>query len=151
MPSSLIASWLATGPPGSVWAPPVSVVRSREPERFCTTPALTSTTAASSDSGSRIRTTTRTRSTQKLPSRSVRERTNPRMSATATHRPTAAETKFCTARPAICTVWPSVDSPEYHCQFVLVTNEIAVLNAPSDGTAGNPSDSGSHCCTRSSR
>ena len=44
----------------------------------------------------------RTRSTQKLPSRSVRERVKPRMSATATEMPTAAETKFWTARPAIC-------------------------------------------------
>ena len=48
-------------------------------------------------------------------------RANPRTSATATAMPTAAETKFCTARPAICTRWPMVDSPEYACQLVLVT------------------------------
>ena len=45
----------------------------------------------------------RTRSTQKLPIRSVRERVNPRIRATATAMPTAAETKFCTASPDIWT------------------------------------------------
>ena len=40
------------------------------------------------------------------------ERVKPRISATATAMPTAAETKFCTASPAICTRWPIVDSPE---------------------------------------
>ena len=45
----------------------------------------------------------RVRSTQKLPSRSVLLRAKPRTSAIATAMPTAAETKFCTARPAICT------------------------------------------------
>ena len=56
--------------------------------------------------------------------------------ATATAMPTAAETKFCTASPAIWTRWPIVDSPEYDCQFVLVTNEAAVLNAWSGVDAG---------------
>ena len=51
------------------------------------------------------------------------------MSATATAMPTAAERKFCTARPAIWAVKPSVDSPEYDCQLVFVTNETAVLSA----------------------
>ena len=49
------------------------------------------------------------------------------MRATATARPTAAETKFWTVRP---TVWTSGDvpaSPAYDCQLVLVTNETAVL------------------------
>ena len=49
--------------------------------------------------GSRMRRQPRTRSTQKLPSRSVRDRVKPRIRATATAIPTAAETKFCTARP----------------------------------------------------
>ena len=39
-------------------------------------------------------------------------RAKPRTSAIATAMPTAADTKFCTARPAICTRWPMVDSPE---------------------------------------
>ena len=43
----------------------------------------------------------RVMSTQKLPSRSVLFRMKPRISAIATTMPTAAETKFCTARPAI--------------------------------------------------
>jgi hypothetical protein len=34
-----------------------------------------------------------------------------RISATATAMPTAAETKFCTARPAICEKYESVVSP----------------------------------------
>ncbi len=62
--------------------------------------------------GSRIRTMLRTRSTQKFPTRSVRDRVKPRTRATATARPTAAEAKFCTASPAIWTRWPMVDSPE---------------------------------------
>ena len=43
----------------------------------------------------------RTRSTQKLPIVAERRRASPRIRATATERPTAADTKFCTARPAI--------------------------------------------------
>ena len=46
----------------------------------------------------------RTRSTQKLPIVPELRRANPRTSATATAMPTAADTKFCTARPASCTV-----------------------------------------------
>ena len=53
------------------------------------------------DNGSSSRTVTRVRSTQKLPSRSVLYRMNPRISAIATTMPTAADMKFCTARPAI--------------------------------------------------
>ena len=53
-----------------------------------------STAAAGSASMPRVR------STQKLPIVSLRRRVMPRTSATATAMPTAAETKFCTARPA---------------------------------------------------
>ena len=89
----------------------------------------------------------RTRSTQKLPMRSVLERVNPRITATATAMPTAAETKFCTARPAICARWPMVASPEYACQLVLVTKDAAVLNARAGSTPGKPRDSGRSDCT----
>src|SRR5690606_40979875 len=71
------------------------------PEKFWIAPQATSTTAATAARGTRTRTTPRTRSAQKLPSSPVRERANPRTSATATAMPTAAETKFCTARPAV--------------------------------------------------
>ena len=54
--------------------------------------------------GSRMRIVMRVRSTQKLPSRSVWVRVRPRMRATATAMPTAADRKFCTARPAIWAV-----------------------------------------------
>ena len=97
-----MASWLATGPPVSVWVPPARVAISFGLAKFCTTPPIISTTAATIDSGSRMRTTARVRSTQKLPTRSVCSRVNPRISATATARPTAADRKFCTASPAIC-------------------------------------------------
>ena len=43
----------------------------------------------------------RTRSTQKLPTVALRRRISPRMRATTTHRPTAADTKFCTVSAAI--------------------------------------------------
>ena len=91
----------------------------------------------------------RTRSTQKLPSSPVRLRANPRTRAIATAMPTAAETKFCTARPAICTRWPWVDSPEYACQLVLVTKLTAVFQASAGviGVAGSLRCSGSLPCT----
>ena len=82
---------------------------------------------------------TRTRSAQKLPIRpSCPDRASPRASAAATAMPTAADTKFCTARPAIWKRWPAVASPEYHCQLVLVTKETAVFHAPSLGQGGMP-------------
>ena len=79
--------------------------------KFCTTPCERSTIAAMKAIGSRMRTVARTRSAQKLPIVSLVARVNPRIKATATAMPTAAETKFCTARPTICTRWPIVDSP----------------------------------------
>ncbi len=87
----------------------------------------------------------RTRSVQKLPSCSVFCRANPRITAMATAIPTAALRKFCTANPLACTKYPIADSPEYDCQFVLVTNEIAVLNAWSEEMAGKSFEKGSHC------
>ena len=75
-------------------------------------------------------------------------RVNPRISATATARPTAADTKFCTASPAICAKYPIVDSPEYHCQFVFVTKDTAVFHAPTAGTPGMPSAHGSSAWIR---
>ena len=100
-----------------------------------------STIAAMAEIGSSTRIVIRVRSTQKLPSWSVCLRAKPRTTATATAMPTAAERKFCTARPAICTRCPIVDSPEYHCQFVLVTKLTAVFQAPDGKTAGKPNDS----------
>jgi hypothetical protein len=91
----------ATGPPVIVCAAPASVRTVVPAEKFCTIPARTKTTAPTTAIGSRIRTRVRVRSTQKLPSWSVFRRANPRTSAMATAMPTAAETKFCTARPAI--------------------------------------------------
>ena len=85
-------------PPGLVTATPEC--------RLCTTPSPISTMANTNDIGSKIRTTPRVRSTQKLPSRSVLARTNPRTSAIATASPTPADRKFCTVSPAIWTVWP---------------------------------------------
>ena len=49
-------------------------------------------------------------STQKLPMVDEARRARPRMRATATAIPTAAETKLWTARPAIWMRWP-VHSP----------------------------------------
>ena len=140
----------ATGPPVMVWDWPANVVTSVPADRFCTAPSATSTTAPTTAMGSRIRKHPRTRSTQKFPTRSVRDRAKPRTRATATAIPTAADAKFCTASPAIWARCPIVDSPEYDCQFVLVTNEAAVLNAWSAGTPGNPRLSGRFGCKRSS-
>jgi hypothetical protein len=110
VPSSLIASWEPAGASGRVCAAPSTPVTSTPERSDITTPVATSTIANTNEIGSRMRTTPRVRSTQKLPSRSVPERTNPRISAIATAMPTAAETTFCTVSPAICTVWPSTVS-----------------------------------------
>ena len=59
----------------------------------------------------------------------------PRISATATASPTAADTKFCTVRPTVWTSGVAPASPAYDCQLVLVTNETAVLMAVVDAHA----------------
>ena len=69
--------------------------------KFSITPPATRMMAPMTAIGSSSRITPRVRSTQKLPSLSVRDRTNPRIIAIATARPTAADTKFCTASPDI--------------------------------------------------
>jgi hypothetical protein len=73
----------------------------------------------------------------------------PRANAAATDIPTAAETKFCTVRPPAWSRWPAADSPEYHCQFVLVTNETAVFHAPAGSKPAKPRLSGRWCWSRS--
>ena len=67
------------------------------------TPWLMSTTVNTTASGTSTRVRVRVMSTQKLPMVDEARRARPRMRATATAIPTAAETKFCTASPAICT------------------------------------------------
>ena len=99
-----MASCEATAPPWTTCWPPVTVVIVVGSVRFWMTPPTSSTTAATTAIGSRMRTVPRTRSTQKLPIRSVLCRAMPRISAIATARPTAAETKFCTVSPTDCTV-----------------------------------------------
>ncbi len=111
-PISLIASWLAIGPPGIVCFWPVTVVTVRAAWKFWTAPWLTSTRVSTIANGTRMRVVVRTRSTQKLPSVWVRRRTSPRMSATATATPHAADTKLCRARAAIWVRCDIVDSPE---------------------------------------
>ena len=99
-----MASCEATGPPGIVCVPPEIVATSVNPFRFCTTPPAISTIAARIDRGSRSRQVPRIRSTQKLPIVPDRREAKPRTRAIATAMPTAADTKFCTASPANCTV-----------------------------------------------
>ena len=53
----------------------------------------------------------RVRSTQKLPTLRAEARAKPRITATATAMPVAAETKFCTVSPAIWVRWLIVVSP----------------------------------------
>ena len=106
-----MASCEATAPPFHCCEPPANWPTSWIPEKFWIAPHATSTIAPITEIGSRMRTVPRTRSAQKLPSSPVRERAKPRTSATATAMPTAAETKFCTARPPVCTTWPMACSP----------------------------------------
>ncbi len=107
-----MASWLATGPPVIDCLAPARVWIVCGSWKFCTAPPAIKTIAPRKAIGSRMRKTQRTRSTQKLPRCSVRLRANPRTRAIATAMPTAADTKFCTASPDICTRCPIVDSPE---------------------------------------
>jgi hypothetical protein len=71
VPSALMASCEATGPPWMTCSAPVTVVIVRGSVRFWITPPMSSTTAATTAIGKRMRTVPRTRSTQKLPIRSV--------------------------------------------------------------------------------
>ena len=104
VPSSLMTSCEATGPPGRFCVLPASVVISVKPLKFCTTPPAIRMIAPTIASGSSSRNDPRNRSTQKLPIVPDLRRAKPRTRATATAMPTAADTKFCTARPASCTV-----------------------------------------------
>ncbi len=104
VPSILMASCEATGPPGIVCVPPVMVATSWKPAKFWITPPAMRITAVTSERGSSRRRDPRIRSTQRLPIVPVRVRAKPRTSAMATAMPTAAETKFCTASPASWTV-----------------------------------------------
>ena len=128
-PSCLIASWLATGPPGIVCSCFSSVVTVSDPVKFWITPPAMSATAMTNASGRRIRVMVRVRSTQKLPRVVERRRTRPRMMATMTAMPAAAETKFWTVRPIIWERWLIDTSPLYACQLVLVTKLTAVFQA----------------------
>ena len=111
VPNCLIASWEAIGPPGIPWDWPETVVSMWAACRFCSAPWAIRITAAMAAMGRRTRTTIRVRSAQKFPRVFDCLRVRPRMSATATAIPTAADTKFCTASPAIWVNWDIVSSP----------------------------------------
>jgi hypothetical protein len=122
----LIASCDAIGPPGICCESTVTAFPSAssavtdestvcavvKPRRFWMTPWDTSTKASTVAIGNRMRSVERVMSTQKLPIVAEPLRTRPRINATATAIPTAADTKFCTVSPAICTRCDMVDSPE---------------------------------------
>ena len=149
VPSSLIASWEANGPITLRASVPSSAVHPKPECHDCTTPCVSSNVATIRLSGRRIRTTPRTRSTQKLPSWPLARRSMmPRITAIATAIPTAADAKFWTANPTIWVRLLITTSGEYDCQLVLLTNEIAVLNAIDGSTPGLPSDHGKTPCRR---
>ena len=111
VPSSLMASWLAIGPPVDGLRRALHGGHVDRARGGLHDAQGDSTMARTSASGSRTRVTPRVRSTQKLPMVPARSRVKPRTRATATAMPTAAETKFCTVSPAIWTRWLIVDSP----------------------------------------
>jgi len=86
VPSSLMASIEATGPPGICWVPPARVLASLKPLKFCTAPWLTSTSDARTDNGTKTRTRDLVKSTQKLPIRRA-DPAMPRTTARATASP----------------------------------------------------------------
>ncbi len=111
LPSCLIAIQPATGPPGMSCFTPSTVVTAWKPWKFAITPWLPRRTANTIAIGNRMRVVPRTMSTQKLPMNGVRLRVIPRISATTTASPTAAEAKCCTIRPPIDVRWLIVFSP----------------------------------------
>ena len=111
VPSSLIDSCEATGPPGIFWTAPSSVVTSRVGWKFWMTPWEFRTIAETRLMGSRTQSVDRTRSCQKLPIPFDSVRAIPRTMATASAMPVAAETKLWIARPAIWVRWDIVASP----------------------------------------
>ena len=95
MSCSVIAVESSLGSTG-VWSIVTAAVW---PLRFWTTPCDIRTTANTRLSGSRMRSSVRTRSTQKLPRLRVPVRVMPRISAITTTMPAAADTKFWTVLP----------------------------------------------------
>ena len=67
VPSFLIDSMLAFGPPGIFWVAPATVWTVVNPWVFWITPVAINTIANTNEIGSRMRNVVRTRSTQKLP------------------------------------------------------------------------------------
>src|ERR1700751_445322 len=84
-------------------------------------------TALTTASGRGTETSARYRSRQKFPTVPVERREKPRNSATIAAMPTAADTKFCTASPAIWLGYDIVDSPAENCQVVYRRKLAAVL------------------------
>jgi hypothetical protein len=74
-------------------------------------PCWISTRAIRSEIGKSTHSVMRVRSTHALPMPVALWRARPRISAITTTMPVAAEKKFWTARPSICTRYDIVDSP----------------------------------------
>ncbi len=98
---SAIVCWVRSAPSAPGVASSSSTVA--EASKVCTTPRETSTSASRQESGIKTCTVERTRSTQKEPTVVLARRAKPRMSATSTAMPVAAETKFWTVSPSIWT------------------------------------------------
>ena len=111
VPSCLIDSMLAFGPPGIFCVAPASVWTVVNPFVFWITPHARSTIANTNAIGRRIRSVVRIRSTQKFPIVRFPARDRPRISATITAMPAAAETNCWTVRPTICVRWLIAASP----------------------------------------
>ena len=111
VPTSLIASWNATGPSAIVCLAPSSVVASTLASSVCGTPIASSATATTRLSGSRMYSIARVTSAQALPSDFSPPAAKARLTAHAAAIPVAAERKLCTVSPSICAPWLSVVSP----------------------------------------
>ena len=94
VPSILIAICEATGPMAMVWRAPSRVVASIEPASVCGMPRKIRASAKTMQIGSSTKRVILVRSTQKLPIFRTDTRAKPRITATATAMPVAAETKF---------------------------------------------------------
>ena len=111
VPSSLMISCEAKGPRAMTCSAPCSVVAVAVPSNVWVTPCQTSTMAPTTARGRRMYSVERVTSTQKLPIDEALRRMRPRMRATATAMPAAADVKLRTAKPADWMRWLT-SSPE---------------------------------------
>ena len=110
VPSILMASWLAAGPPGITWEPSFEGLDHLEAVEVLDHALAQVDEGDDERDGQEHAGDAAGDVDPEVAERVGRRRAMPRMSATATAMPAAAEAKFWTASPAIWVRWLTVDS-----------------------------------------